>query len=87
MFSFVVNVTLTLDWSTFSCTLEANDYIDGEEREFTIDGLMAGGVYLFSAKAQNQFGASDFSNSSLLIHGRFKYVHGCGCGCGCAQVH
>ena len=61
MFSFVVNVTLAFDRSRFSRTLEANDYIDGEARQFTIDGLMTGGVYLFSAQAQNEFGASEFS--------------------------
>jgi len=52
MFSFVVNVTLVFDRSRFSRTLEASDYIDGEARHFTIDGLMTGGVYLFSAQAQ-----------------------------------
>jgi len=66
MFLFVVNVTLTFDGSTFSHILEANDYMDGEARQFTIDGLMVGGIYLFSAQAQNEFGSSDFSGSSLI---------------------
>ena len=79
MFSFVVNVTLTFDGSRFSRTLEAYDYIDGEARQFTIAGLMTGGVYLFSAQAQNAFGASEFSGSSLLIRGRFQCVCVCVC--------
>ena len=66
MFLFVVNVTLTFDGSTFSHILEANDYMDGEARQFTIDGLMVGGIYLFSAQAQNEFGSSDFSGGSLI---------------------
>jgi len=66
MFSFVVNVILAFDGSTFSHILEANDYMDGEARQFTIDGLMVGGIYLFSAQAQNEFGSSDFSGGSLI---------------------
>jgi len=98
MFSFVVNVTLTFDGSRFSRILEANDYMDNEERQFTIDGLLAGEVYLFSAQAQNQFGSSDFTNSAP-IRGRFSvcgcvgvWVCGCLCvgvgvgGCGCVDV-
>jgi len=73
MFSFVVNVTLTGDGSRSSRILEANDYIDNEQREFTIDGLMAGEFYRFSAQAQNQFGSSDFTNSDP-IRGRFQCV-------------
>ena len=80
MFSFVVNITLTLDGTRSSRILEANDYVDGEQREFTIDGLMAGEVYLFSAQAQNQFGSSDFTNSDP-IRGRFSV-----CGCLCVGV-
>ena len=71
MFSFVVIITLTLDGSRSSRILEANDYIDNEQREFTIDGLMAGEFYLFSAQAQNQFGSSDFTNFDP-IRGRFQ---------------
>ena len=81
MFSFVVNVTLAFDRSRFSRTLEANDYIDGEARQFTIDGLMTGGVYLFSAQAQNEFGFSDFSGNSQPIQSRFQHV------CACVCVH
>jgi len=66
MFSFVVNITLTLDRSRSSRILEANGYVDNEQREFTIDGLMAGEFYLFSAQAQNQFGSSDFTNSDPI---------------------
>ena len=88
MFSFVVNITF--DGSRFSRILEANDYMDNEQREFTIDGLMAGEFYLFSAQAQNQFGSSDFANSDQ-IRGRFSV---CGCvgvgvgvgGCECVDV-
>ena len=98
MFSFVVTITLTPGGTTSSRILEANDYVDDEERVFTIDGLMAGGIYLFSAQAQNQFGSSDFTNSAP-IRGRFSvcgcvgvWVCGCLCvgvgvgGCGCVDV-
>ena len=77
MFSFVVNITLTFDGTRSSHTLEANDYIDGEAHQFSIDGLMTGDVYLFSAQAQNEFGASEFSGNSLLIRGKFQCVCMC----------
>ena len=80
MFSFVVNITLTLDGSRSSRILEANDYIDNEQREFTIDGLMAGEFYLFSAQAQNEFGSSDFTHSAPIL-GRFYCVGVWVCGC------
>jgi len=79
MFSFIVNITLVFDRSRFSHTLEVNDYIDGEARQFTIDGLMTGDVYLFSVQAQNEFGASEFSGNSLLIRGTFQCVCTCMC--------
>ena len=99
MFSFVVNITLTGDESRSSRILEADDYMDNDQREFTIDGLMAGGFYLFSAQAQNEFGSSGFSNSQP-IRGRFQcvgvWVSVCGCVgicvwvcmwvCGCVDV-
>ena len=85
MFSFVVNITLTFDGSRFSRILEANDYMDNEERQFTIDGLLAGEFYLFSAQAQNQFGTSDFTNSDP-IRGRFQCVGVWVCGCLCVGV-
>ena len=50
-----------------SHTLDASDYIDGQDRQFAIDGLMEGEQYVFSAQAQNQFGSSDFSGSSNFI--------------------
>jgi len=78
MFSFVVNITLTPGGTRSSRILEANEYMDNEQREFTIDGLMAGGTYLFSAQAQNEFGSSGFVNSQP-IGGRFQCVGVCGC--------
>ena len=51
-----------------SRTLEASDYVDGENRQFTIDGLMEGEYYVFSAQARNQFGSSDFSENSDFIN-------------------
>ena len=41
--------------------------MDGEDRQFTIDGLMEGEQYVFSARARNQFGSSDFSGNSDFI--------------------
>lgn len=66
-FSFFVNITLASGGITTSRTLEAKDYSDREERQFTVDGLTAGGAYLFSAQAQNQFGVSDFSGNSFVV--------------------
>ena len=66
MFSFVVSITLTLDGSRSSRILDANDYVDNEQREFVIDGLMAGEFYRFSAQAQNEFGSSDFTHSAPI---------------------
>ena len=50
-----------------SRTLNAPDYVDGQDGRFTIDGLMEGQQYLFSAQARNQFGSSAFSGNSDLI--------------------
>ena len=53
-----------------SRVLDAFDYVDGEDRQFTIDGLMEGEQYVFTAQARNQFGSSPFSgNSHLIISG------------------
>ena len=99
MFSFVVNVVLASSGSTISRTLEADDYMDTQARQFTIDGLMEGGVYLFSAQAQNEFGSSDFSGNSQRVQvatSRFQLVCilvwlvcvfvWCVCGCVCVAV-
>ena len=50
-----------------SSTLEGSDYVDGEDRQFIIDGLIEGEQYVFSAQARNQFGSSAFSGNSDLI--------------------
>ena len=50
-----------------SRTLNASDYVDGQDGRFTIDGLMEGEQYLFSVQAQNQFGSSPFSGNSDFI--------------------
>ena len=50
-----------------SRTLEASDYVDGQDNQFIIDGLMEGEQYVFSAQARNQFGISEFSGNSDLI--------------------
>ena len=50
-----------------SRTLEASDYVDGHDHQFTIDGLTEGEQYVFSAQARNQFGFSKFSGNSELI--------------------
>jgi len=96
MFSFVVSIILTLDGSRSSRILDANDYVDNEQHEFTIDGLMAGEIYLFSAQAQNEC-SSRFANSQP-IGGRFQcmgvwgscmgvgVLYGCGCVWGCGWV-
>ena len=47
--------------------LEASDYVDGQDHQFIIDGLIEGEQYVFSAQAQNQFGFSKFSGNSDLI--------------------
>ena len=67
IFLFIVNFTQTSDGMEGSRTLEASDYMDGEDRQFTIDGLMEGEQYVFSAQARNQFGSSDFSGNSDFI--------------------
>ena len=66
MFSFIVNFTQPNSIEG-SRTLEASDYIDGQNHQFTIDGLMEGEQYVFSAQAQNQFGYSKFSGNSDFI--------------------
>ena len=67
IFSFLVNFTQTSSGMKGSRTLEALDYVDGEDRQFTIDGLMEGEQYVFNAQARNQFGFSKFSGNSDLI--------------------
>ena len=67
IFLFIVNFTQTSDSMEDSRTLEASDYMDGEDRQFTIDGLVEGEQYVFSARARNQFGSSDFSGNSDFI--------------------
>ena len=47
--------------------LDASDYVDGQGRQFIIDGLIEGEQYVFSAQARNQFGFSKFSGNSDLI--------------------
>ena len=91
MFLFVVNVVLASSGTTISRTLEANDFMDAQARQFAIDGLMAGGVYLFSAQAQNEFGSSDFSGNSQRVQvatSRFQLcVWVCVCVCVCVNQH
>ena len=67
IFLFIVNFTQRSDGMEGSRTLEASDYMDGEDRQFTIDGLMEGEQYVFSVQARNQFGSSDFSGNSDFI--------------------
>ena len=67
MFLFIVNFTRTSNSMEGSRTLEASDYVDGQDHQFIIDGLMEGEQYLFSAQARNQFGSSAFSGNSDLI--------------------
>ena len=86
MFSFVVNAVLASSGTTISRTLEADDYMDTQERQFTIDGLMAGGVYLFSAQAQNEFGSSDFSGNSQIVEVATSRFQLCVCVCVCVCV-
>ena len=47
--------------------VEASNYVDDQPQRFTIDGLMEGERYLFSAQARNQFGSSPFSGNSEII--------------------
>ena len=68
IFFFIVNFTQASNSMEGSRTLEASDYVDGENRQFTIDGLMEGEYYVFSAQARNQFGSSDFSENSDFIN-------------------
>ena len=67
MFLFVVNFTQTSDSIKGSRTLEASDYVDGQDNQFIIDGLMEGEQYAFSAQARNHFGSSDFSGNSNFV--------------------
>ena len=67
IFLFIVNFTQRSEGMEGSRTLEASDYMDGEDRQFTIDGLMEGEQYVFSVQARNQFGSSDFSGNSDFI--------------------
>ena len=67
IFSFIVNFTQTSNGMKGSRTLEASDYVDGEDHQFIMDGLMEGEQYVFNAQARNQFGFSKFSGNSDLI--------------------
>ena len=67
MFYFIVSFTQASNSMEGSRALDASDYMDGQDRHFTIDGLMEGERYLFSAQAQNQFGSSPFSGNSDLL--------------------
>ena len=67
IFLFIVNFTRTSNSMEGSRTLEASDYVDGQDHQFIIDGLMEGEQYVFSAQARNQFGFSKFSENSDLI--------------------
>ena len=64
---FLFNFTQTSNSMEGSRTLEASDYVDGQDHQFIIDGLMEGEQYAFSAQAQNQFGISEFSGNSDLV--------------------
>ena len=64
---FIVNFTWTSNSMEGSRTLEASDYVDGEDRQFIIDGLMEGEQYVFTAQTRNQFGFSEFSRNSDFI--------------------
>ena len=66
-FSFIIKLTRTSNITEGSRILFASDYVDGERRHFTINGLVEGESYLFSAQARNQFGSSGFSGISLPI--------------------
>lgn len=68
MFLFLVNFTQTSNGIQGSRTINASDYVDGEDRQFTIDGLIKREYYVFSAQARNQFGSSDFSENSDFIN-------------------
>ena len=67
IFFFIVNFTQTSNGMKGSRTLEASDYVDGQDHQFIIDGLIEGEQYVFSAQARNQFGFSKFSGNSDLI--------------------
>ena len=71
-----------------SRTLDASNYVDDRLQQFTIDGLMEGERYLFSAQARNQFGSSPFSgNSEIIDAGTSKLCEVvCVCVCVCASV-
>ena len=68
MFLFIVNFTQISNGIEGSSTINDSDYMDGENHQFTIDGLMEGEYYVFSAQARNQFGSSDFSENSDFIN-------------------
>ena len=80
-FSFIVNFTRTSTIMEGSRVLFASDYVDGERHQFTIDGLMEGESYLFSAQARNQFGSSEFSGISTPITIVTSKSHMCVCVC------
>ena len=69
MFYFIVSFTQASTSLRMedSRTLNAPDYMDGQDGQFTIDCLMEGEQYLFSAQARNQFGSSAFSGNSDFI--------------------
>ena len=67
IFYFIVNFTQASTRMEDSRTLNAPNYMDGQDHQFTIDGLIEGEQYVFSVQAQNQFGSSPFSGNSDLI--------------------
>ena len=86
MFSFIVNFTHISSNMEGSIMLEASNYVDDQSQQFMIDGLMEGERYLFSAKAQNQFGSSPFSGNSDLIEAGTSKLCMCVCVCVCVCV-
>ena len=83
-FSFIVNFIRTSTSMEGSRVLFASDYVDGERHQFTINGLMEGESYLFSAQARNQFGSSEFSPISTpitIVTSKSHIVYVCVCLC------
>ena len=82
MFSFTVNFTQTSNITEGSRVLFASDYVDGERHQFTINGLMGGESYLFSAQGRNQFGSSEFSGISTpitIVTSKYHIAYVCLC--------
>ena len=86
MFSFIVNFTQTSASMKGSRVLFASDYVDGERHQFTINGLMEGESYLFSAQARNRFGSSEFSGISTPITIVTSKSHTWVCVCLCSYM-